>query len=494
MISAVKNYFAEFKVLKSASKDFWLANSIQFFESLAYFSMMNIITLYLTTNCGFSDLDSGAWVGIYTLYITAFLLAVGSICDTIGIKKSFMIGMTMLLLTRLGFGVAPYFLKGDILRYFVMCSLILLSLGTAFMNPVVTTAIRRFTTEKNRSTGFNIYYLIMNVGAILAGFAVTDGFRNWLGEVNGNQAILIFGFLMSGCCIICAYFMDENNYAEEKDRVVDTGGPKKRPLAIFMEVWKESAFQKLTLFLLLTLGVRLVFTHQFLVMPKYYTRLLYSDFDLGAANSINPIIIVVGLILLIPIINRFNTFKLIVVGMTISALSLLFMAVPNEWILSIPGIKNMDEAYKFIIFAQILVFAFGELIFSPRFTEYIAVVAPKDKVASYMSLSVLPMFIAKPINGFISGLLISNYSYDGIRAKVDTGNILYGESPEYMWLVYFILAALSPIAVMSMKRILESGRAEAIAAAKNSNSATVTEDPNEISNGGITPEAVPAEE
>ena len=43
----------------------------------------------------------------------------------------------------------------------------------------------------------------------------------------------------------------------------------------------------------------------------------------------------------------------------------------------------------FPVDAQILVFAFGELLFSPRFSEYVARVAPKDKVASYMSLAAL---------------------------------------------------------------------------------------------------------
>ncbi|MBF0316130.1 MAG: MFS transporter [Oligoflexia bacterium] len=475
MFSAVKNYFAEFAVLKNASKEFWLANGIQFFDGLAYFSMMNVITLYLTTNCGFNDVDSGAWVGIFTLYVTAFVFAVGSVCDTIGIKKSFLIGITLLLIARLSFGVAPMFLTGEILQYTVMGMILLMSLGTAFMSPVTSTAIRRFTSLKTRATGFNIYYLIMNVGAIFSGFAVTDGLRHSLGEVNGNLAIMIFGFVMSACCVVCASAMNENNYAEESERIVDDGKPKPRPLAIFMEVWKEPAFQKLVLFLLLTIGVRLVFTHQFLVMPKYYTRVLTSDFDLGLANSINPIIIVFGLILLIPIINRFNTFKLIVVGMSISAMSLLFMAMPVQWFLSIPGIHNLQDAYMFAIFAQILVFAFGELIFSPRFTEYIANVAPKEKVASYMSLSALPMFIAKPINGFVSGMLVARYSYDGIRAKIETGNVNYDQSPEFMWLIYFGLALLSPLAVLAMKNVLEGKKSSESENSNNVESAPVEE-------------------
>lgn len=478
MINAITNYFSEFKVLKNASRDFWLTNAIQFFDGLAYFSMITVLTLYLTTNCGFNDVDSGAWVAIYTLYITAFVFAVGSICDVIGIKKSYLIGIGLLAIARLGLGLVPTmeclkghqiasfmletfpklggdFLQNTDMKYAVKTLIILMSLGTAFMSPVIMTSLRRFTSRKTRATGFNIYYLIMNIGAIIAGAVIIDGFRKGLGEVNGNLAIFDFGFVMALMALACSVFINEDNYAEEDERITSSEASR-RPLAIFMEVWKESAFQKLLLFLVLTIGVRLVFTHQFLVMPKYYTRVLNSDFELGLANSINPFIIVVGLILLIPIINRFATVKLIIVGMAISASSLIFMSVPLEWILKIPGIHNVTQAYLFIIISQILVFAFGELIFSPRFTEYIASVAPKDKVSSYMALSALPTFISKPINGFISGILISRYCYDGIRPKIDTGNIDYSHSPEFMWSIYLGLAVISPIAVLAMRKFITS--------------------------------------
>ena len=471
MFESVKNYFAEFKILKTMTKEFWLINAITFFDGLAYFSMVNIITLYLTSNAGFNDVDSGAWVGIFSLYVTAFIFGVGAVCDVIGIKKSYYIGIVLLVSTRFTLGVAPVYLNGPLLRYVIMGSIILMSLGTAFMGPIHNTAMRRFTSKENRSTGFNLYYLIMNVGAALAGLLVTDGFRQGLsgiglgfvkgfGEINGNLAIFDFGFLMYVISFICTLMINENNYADEEERVEINIEKSKRPLQIFLEVWKEKPFRTLVLFLVLTLGVRLVFTHQFLVMPKYYTRVLFNDFELGFANSINPIIIILGLIILIPVFKKFDTFKLIVVGMAVSASSLIFMALPIDWYLMIPGIHNYSQAYKFIIFTQITVFAVGELIFSPRFTEYTAVVAPKDKVASYMSLAALPMFIAKPINGFISGALIASFSYEGIRAKIDTGNISYNKSPEFMWLVYFLLALLSPIAVIGMRKTLTASHKE----------------------------------
>ncbi len=457
MFNALKGYFSEFAVLKTASKDFWLANVIQFFDGLAYFSMIIIISMYLTDNVGFSDMEQGLWQGIFFLFISAFMFAVGSICDVLGIKNSLFLGIGINTLARLGLAVAPILFPGELMKVAAVVCLILMALGTSTSTPVVSAAIRRFTTRKIRGTGFNMYYLIMNIGAAIAGFAVVDGFRNSFGPVNGNLAILAFGFLCGAITFAVAFFVNDQNYAEPDEKVADTG-ELKRPLKLFAEVWKEKPFQLLTLFLVLTLGVRLVFTHQSMVMPKYYVRTMFSDFDLGFYNSLNPIIIVVGLIVIIPIINKFDVLKLIIVGMLVSALSLIFMAVPLEWTLAIPGINNINQAYVFIFVTQILVFAVGELIFSPRFTEYTASVAPSDRVATYMALSALPMFIARPINGFISGILISNYSYDGIRAKIDTGNISYIQSPEFMWMIYFGLAILSPILVIMLKNTLSGGR------------------------------------
>ena len=100
------SYFSEFKLLKDASKNFWITNFIQFFDGLAYFSMIHIFTIFLNKYCGFDDASSSLWVGLYTLFISAFVFAVGTICDIIGIKKSYAIGFVLILVGRLllGFG------------------------------------------------------------------------------------------------------------------------------------------------------------------------------------------------------------------------------------------------------------------------------------------------------------------------------------------------------------------------------------------------------
>ena len=78
------------KTLGGFNKEFWLVNAIQFFDGLSYFSVIIVLSMFLTDNVGFSDYEAGAWQGYFFLFITAFMFTVGSICDVIGDKKSFL--------------------------------------------------------------------------------------------------------------------------------------------------------------------------------------------------------------------------------------------------------------------------------------------------------------------------------------------------------------------------------------------------------------------
>lgn len=467
----IVKYFSEFGVLRDCGRNFWYTNCIQFFDGLAYFMMINIFVLYLIKCCGFSDADSALWVGLYTLLLSMFVLAVGTICDIIGLKRTYAIGFGLLIFGRLllgfgfDFGTRTLGWEPDVSRTIVMVGISIMSFGSAFMSPCISTSIRRYTTLRSRPTGYNFYYLFMNIGAVLAGVAFVNPLLDRFGDVNGLMWIINIGTLCSFIAFIFTRLIDEDFYAVPEERVSHAKSAARRPLLLIREVVHERAFQKLLIFLVLTLGVRMVFTIQFLVMPQYYTRTVGDDFPMGSIQSLNPIIIVVGLIAIIPVLNKFSTVKLMIYGMSISAFSMVFMAVPAEWYLVLPGIDTVGQAYFFAIVVQIVVFAFGELLFSPRFSEYVARVAPKDKVASYMSLSALPMFIAKPVNGVVGGLLVSYFCYEGISAKIDTGHIGFWDSPEFMWTIYLLMAVISPVAIILTKDNFVSDKPEEDAAA-----------------------------
>jgi len=463
---AKNNTPSAFAVLKDCKKDFWLTNFIQFFEGFGYFSLIHIFSLYLLKYCGFADADSTFWVGMFTLFISVFVLAMGSVCDIIGLKRTYAVGFSILIFGRIMLGYGTDFGTG-FMNYsqpdsaiFVQSGILIMAFGTAFMSPCIQASIRRFTTLRSRATAFNFYYAFMNLGALLAGVFIVDKLRDIYGPTDGLQVIVNVGTLFYVLAFILTRFINEDYYAVPEERVDKKDLVQRRPLQLIAEVVREKAFQKLLIFLFLTLGVRLVFTLQFLVMPQYYTRTSGEDFAIGTIQSLNPLIIIVGLLAAIPFLNKFTTVNLMLYGMAISAFSLVFMAIPVEWYFILPGIDTLGQAYFVAIVLQIVIFAIGEVLFSPRFSEYVARVAPKDKVASYMSLAGLPMFIAKPINGVIGGLLVAHLCYDGITTKMETGHIGFWESPEFMWILYLGMAIVSPVAIFFTKKMFDNADTE----------------------------------
>ncbi|MFO7829157.1 MAG: hypothetical protein R6V23_11075 [Bacteroidales bacterium] len=57
----------------------------------------------------------------------------------------------------------------------------------------------------------------------------------------------------------------------------------------------------------------------------------------------------------------------------------------------------------FFIIGSIFIFGVGEMAGSPKITEYIGKIAPRDKVALYMGTSFLPVTLGNFLAGYISG-------------------------------------------------------------------------------------------
>jgi MFS family permease len=63
--------------------------------------------------------------------------------------------------------------------------------------------------------------------------------------------------------------------------------------------------------------------------------------------------------------------------------------------------------------AAIAMFAIGEGLQSPRYYEYVAALAPKEQVGTYMGFAFLPIAIGTFIAGWSSGYLVKHYVEGG---------------------------------------------------------------------------------
>lgn len=326
----------------------------------------------------------------------------------------------------------------------------ILSFGQAFVQPTLTVAFRRYTDTQTRGAGFNLWYLSMQVGAILALF-ILDVLRTSV----GNYSLFYVGAASAVICMLLTFFLIKNEdqieaEGDEEEKAKD----ERNPVLIALDVLKASAFWRFMLFIVILFGVRMTFAYAYVVNPKYYTRVLGEDALIGSISNLNPIIITVGLVMIIPYLKKLVVFKSILIGTIISAVSLFVLALPAS-MHNIMGVE-VKTWYYIIIFLQIVIFAVGEMVWSPRLQEYTASIAPKGREGSYFGFALLPTFVSKMLTGIISGFFLVRYCPEkGLMEMILEGKLDYWHSPEAMWFWFGIIAISSPILLVIFRKVIE---------------------------------------
>jgi POT family proton-dependent oligopeptide transporter len=168
-------------------------------------------------------------------------------------------------------------------------------------------------------------------------------------------------------------------------------------------------------------------------------------------------------VLTIPIVGRFNVFKMLVFGAVISSLSLLVLILPWGWFVTDPGFLwgwfagDMGTAYFRMSILMLIVLSIGEILWSPKLSEYCAAIAPKGMEGSYLGMSMLPWFVAKTTVGLLSGHMLLEWCPEGIGERIASGELSFWETPEAMWFVLFLWAIAGPAAAWLFRGWLTRG-------------------------------------
>ena len=438
-------YFRDFKVLKQTSKEYWGLQAINVLDSLAYFAMFNVIVVMLSEDYGFTDKGAGLVFTPFTLLTTISLFFAGLFSDWFGIKKSIFIAQVGLTVSRAAVVFAVFMPEGTLRNTVVVISLMMMAPFMSMMQTVYQAGNKRFTTKKSRGAGFNLWYMAMNIGAAGGGFAVDFFYLQLhlprfqlmtMGAVLGLISVLLSVVLIRHTEQL--YGPDED--PEEKE--ADDKEERKNPIEMTKAVLSNGIFWRFTVLITLLLGVRSVFLYLSLLHPKFWLRVIGPNAAIGTLQALNPVLVIIGLIVLIPILNKFNVYKMLVTGAMITSLSLFVLVVPP-----FGPFVNMDIGrYTYmtsIVF--LLMLTVGELIWSPRLQEYTASIAPKGQEGTYLGLSMVPYFLAKTIISPASGYMLSKWCPEGIGESLRNGTVGYWESPYAMWLILGAVALIGTI-------------------------------------------------
>ncbi len=391
---------------KKFPKTFWIANTMELFERWAWYGLFAVLALYLTQSTdtgalGFTQTQKGNIMGTVTAILYFLPLFTGALADRFGYKRMLIIAFVILS--------SSYLLMGQVRSYAaVYGAFLLVALGAAVFKPIVSATVTKTTDETTSSIGFGIFYMIVNIG----GF-VGPVFSSKLRHIYGWHIV----FVMAASAILVNLFIALIFY-KEPGRVKNRdsfGASIKKSLKHIITALSD---MKLTIFLIIMVGFWTMFNQLFYTLPNFIyqwvdTSMIYNWIhgfspDIAAAvgtqkGVIAPEMMVnldAGFIILFQILISSLVMRLKPVNSIITGIMVVSVGIGLSF-----GTNN-----GFYVIAGIFIFAIGEMASSPKFTEYIGRIAPKDKEALYMGTSFLPMAVGNYFTGILSGPVYQSMS------------------------------------------------------------------------------------
>lgn len=459
-------------------KPFWVANSVELLERLAYYAVFIVLTIYLSNVWGFSDAAAGVISGVFSAMLYLLPTFVGAYADKIGFRLSIIIAFTLLTIGYASLGIFPtlmenaglvsygtgagngpfsdFFkniglvefgketvftgLKTSAYRWTIAPILLLIVVGGAFIKSVISGTVARETTSENRARGYSIFYMMVNFGAF-TGKTVVDPLRKSLGDY-GLVYLNFFSASMTFIALIAVYLFYKST--------ATTGKGKS-----FGEIWKAlvrvcSNGRLITLILIVS-GFWIVQQQMYATMPKYVIRIVGEDASPGWIANVNPLVVFLMVNLVTSLMKKRSALASMTVGMFIIPFSALFMAVGN--LLSTEPILGLHPV-TFMLIVGIAFQALAECFISPRFLEYFSLQSPKGEEGLYLGFSHLHSFFSSLLAFGISGFLLEKFCPDPKSLPAGTDYAMATQHAHYIWFVFFGIGLIAAIALIIYSRIV----------------------------------------
>jgi proton-dependent oligopeptide transporter, POT family len=402
--------------------EFWVANVLELFERFAYYGSKAVLAVYVAEQVGLGPEAAGWLVGSLFNTLLYFLPPLaGTIVDRYGFKRSlaicfaiFSVGYFLIGLGGLPAGRPLVELFGA--KTYMILALLVTAVGGSLIKPSVVGTVARTTTPESSSLGYSIYYTLVNVGGAVGPLLAVPvrenaGIAYVLMMSSATTFVLLVGTLL---------------FFREPARPADLAPVRSmgRVLADMGRVFTDARFMA---FLVIFSGFWVMFWQIFYSLPFYVRDVLhYPRFEVIETVDAWTIIFVT-----VPAAALARKLR------PILAMSLGFALATASWFVmgTFPTIAATVGA--------IMLFAVGESIQAPRYYEYVAELAPRDQVGTYMGFAFLPVAIGTFVAGAIAGRLVTTY--------------IHGSSaPQHMWYVVGTIGVVSTTLMLAYDRFVRA--------------------------------------
>jgi len=408
---------------------FWVANSIEILERFAYYGIFMTFYAYME-ELGFSRGDLGLVQSIF-LFISYFIpVFSGTFADRFGFKR-------VLILSYLA--NIPSILLLLVTDSLSGIGLTMLSIGFAagIFKPLISGTVRLSTDSSNKTLGFGIFYMMVNVGASIGPVVAAK-----LRAISWSHA-----FVMAAAAITVMFIITLILYKEPERNIAEVSIKKK-----IAEIFSTLADGKFAVFLIiLGLFFWLPFWAFFNICPAYINNHIdTAQLYLGIENIFGSWFAHLlsrqedGIWLINGEAVAHTGYIILVFQVAISRTFEKRAAMPSFMFGLVVAAAGFALVGASIFLAPVMailgifVFAFGEMITSPRIQEYITWIAPKEKAGLYMGSN----FLATCIGALMSGLYTKLF-----------GLFEANQNPEYIWYVLAGHTLLSVLAIFLFIKI-----------------------------------------
>jgi MFS family permease len=414
-------------------------------EGLTYFGVVGLLAIFFNDFISLDDIDAGRMVGVLTAGITIAMLFLGATVDWIGLRKSLLIALPLMLVGRILLTVSPEIgIPGlwNSAHLVAMLGIFGIILGYGIYQPACYAGVKELTDEKTSAMGYAMLYALMNLGGFLPGiisppvrkaFNITGVF--WVYAILTVVGIGVVYFIITKKAIAKAKsdLSESSEKEEEVDEMAEMSAKEKLVYYIKNFPLKDLRF---LYFVFILIFVQTLFAHNWLTIPQYTSRafegFVGDNFEFFV--NLNPILIFILTPMVTALTSKKDTYNMMILGTTV-------MAAPTF-------ILALGPSFTTLI-AYLVIMTIGEAMWQPRFLQWVAEIAPKNMTGIYMGIGQFPWFLTKVITSLYSGWFLMKYC----PADTPVSDL----NTETMWLIYGFIAMISPIGLILAKKWMQKG-------------------------------------
>lgn len=386
-------------------RPFWVINGVELLERGAYYGMLAVLSVFMTTTLGIPPEQTGILLAIQFPLLYFLPLVAAALADKVGYKVVLGFSFVFLIAGYLALYAANDF--GGILL-----GVTLYGIGAGAFKPIPAATVSLTTSEADRNFGFSIYYWLINMGAFLAPIGMQLAFG-----VDYRPFFLVSAGLSVVNLLVCLFVWRDLKPARKEVRVLHA-------LASLGELFRSPAFLVL---LVIYSGFWFMYAMTTSFMTVYMVQFGVLDASwVPMVVALNALTIIVLGPILGKLTNKVASVPLMILGITVYVAGFLLIGF---------------SALAALFVAGIVVYSVGEFLTHPGFLAYVSKIAPKDRVAVFLGYGFIPIGI-----GQFAGTLAGGFLY-GAYAR-DLGK------PQLFWAIISSIGILTIAALLVYNRVM----------------------------------------